>query len=173
MPPRSRPLTPAETKLARSVFGSGLRYERIRLHGGAWWLLTRNIASAPFGHVYFPANRFCPDFAKRPLIERAWLVHELTHVWQHQNGFPVWLGGSLQALRLGYLKNRAYRLPMLDTVPHLNRLNMEQQAEIFALYYRAAICHDPAATPYLPQLQRLLQPFFANPKSRELWPKWL
>ena len=62
---------------------------------------------------------------------------------------------------------------MLDTVPHLNRLNMEQQAEIFALYYRAAICHDPAATPYLPQLQRLLQPFFANPKSRELWPKWL
>ena len=106
MPPCSRPLPPAETKLARSVFGSGLRYERIRLHGGAWWLPTRNIAIAPFGHVYFPANRFCPDFAQRPLIERAWLVHELTHVWQHQNGFPVWLGGSLLALRLGYLKNR-------------------------------------------------------------------
>ena len=85
----------------------------------------------------------------------------------------MWLGGSLQALRLGYLKNRAYRLPMLDTVPHLNRFNMEQQAEIFALYYRAAICHDTAATLYLPQLQRLLQPFFANPKRRELWPKWL
>ena len=80
---------------------------------------------------------------------------------------------NLTALRpKGYLKNRAYRLPMLDTVPHLNHLNMEQQAEIFALYYRAAICHDPAATPYLPQLQRLLQPFFANPRSRELWPKW-
>jgi len=155
MPPRFRPLTPAETKLARSVFGSGLHYERICLHGGAWWLPTRNIAIAPFGHVYFPANRFCPDFAKRPLIERAWLVHELTHVWQHQNGFPVWLGGSLLALRLGYLKNRAYRLPMLDTVPHLNRLNMEQQAEIFALYYRAALCCDPAATPSLPPPPRM------------------
>ena len=115
MPLRSRPLTPAETKLARSVFGSGLRYERIRLHSGAWWLPTRNIAVAPFGHVYFPANRFCPDFAQRPLIERAWLVHELTHVWQHQNGFPVWFGGSLLALRLGYLKNGRVHLGCAGT----------------------------------------------------------
>ena len=120
MPPRSRPLTPAETKLARSVFGSGLRYERICLHGGAWWLPTRNIAVAPFGHVYFPANRFCPDFAQRPLIERAWLVHELTHVWQHQNGFPVWFGGSLLALRLGYLKIAGH----LETIAY--SLTMQQ-----------------------------------------------
>jgi len=162
----SRPLTPAETKLARSVFGSGLRYERIRLHGGAWWLPTRNIAIAPFGHVYFPANRFCPDFAKRPLIERAWLVHELTHVWQHQNGFPVWLGGSLQALRLGYLKNRAYRLPMLDTVLHFNRLNMEQQAQMIADYF-CPITDGAADT----DLARVLRRFLHDPADSSLLPQ--
>ncbi|OAM35905.1 hypothetical protein [Eikenella sp. NML120348] len=66
MPPRSRPLTPAETKLARSVFGSGLRYERIRLHGGAWWLLTRNIAIAPSATFTSPPTASAPISPSAP-----------------------------------------------------------------------------------------------------------
>lgn len=172
MPRHSRPLTPAETRLARSVFGNGLDYSRIRLRFGTWWLPPLGVAVAPFGHIHFPACKLCPDFSARPQPERAWLIHELAHVWQHQNGFPVWLGGLLTALRGGYLKQRAYRLPHLAAVPHLSRLNMEQQAEIFALYYRAAHCREPAIAPLLPHLQRLLHPFFQNPASRTLRPRW-
>ncbi len=169
MPRQSRPLTPAETQLARSVFRHGLDYPRIRLRRSAWWL-PRHTAIAPFGHIHFPAQHFRPDFAECPQPERAWLIHELAHVWQHQNGFPVWLGGTLLALRGGYLKNRAYRLPDLAGIPHFSRLNMEQQAEIFALYYRAALCREPALAPLLPQLHRLLHPFFHNPANPHLLP---
>lgn len=169
----SRCLTAAETDLARSVFGCGLDYERIRLHFGTWWLPNNGVAMAPFGRIHFPAAARCTDFAACPLSCRTWLVHELAHVWQYQNGFPVWLGGGLLALSGGYLKRRAYRLPDLAAVPHFSRLNMEGQAEMFALYYRAAVCGETEYAAFLPQLHRLLQPFFDNPTDRRLLPGWL
>ncbi|WP_225747494.1 hypothetical protein [Eikenella sp. Marseille-P7795] len=169
--PAIPPLTPAETRLAAACSATG------------WTTPASACASAPGGcrpsawplplrpHP-LPRLQTLPRFLRPPQPERARLIHELAHVWQHQNGFPVWLGGLLTALRGGYLKQRAYRLPHLAAVPHLSRLNMEQQAEIFALYYRAAHCREPAIAPLLPHLQRLLHPFFQNPASRTLRPRW-
>ena len=72
-----RPLTPGETALARSVFGEALDPASVR------------IGRAPFGpfavtlgrRILFPGQPPV-DFSAEPLERRAWLVHELVHVWQ-------------------------------------------------------------------------------------------
>lgn len=82
-----RPLTQGEKIIARSVFGDSLFLDDIRL-ATAWWVL-KGYAVSPNGWVYFHADDFCADFSDKPLHIRAWLVHELTHVWQIQQGVAV------------------------------------------------------------------------------------
>lgn len=171
MPACSRPLTAAETAAARLIYGDGLDYARIRLHFGSWWLPDRHTAMAPAGHIHFPARCSCADFTAQTPALRGWLMHELAHVWQYQNGFPVWLGGLKIALSGGYLKRRAYRLPPLAGVPDFGSLNMEQQAEVLSGFYLAFHCRDPQHLSQLPHYQRLLRPFFAHPFDCALLPK--
>lgn len=84
---RSRPLTEGEKAIAYSVFGGGLNVDDIQIKT-AWWVL-KNYAVSPNGNVYFHADNWIEDFAKQPLGKRAWFVHELTHVWQIQQGIKV------------------------------------------------------------------------------------
>ncbi len=172
MPAIRRPLTANETALARRLYGHGLDYRCIRLCSGTWWLPRNGVAMAPCGHIHFPATAFCSDFASQGPAAQAWLIHELAHVWQHQNGFPVWLGGLRIALSGGYLNARAYRLPDLATVPHFSRLNMEQQADLLRNCFLALHHHDPRHQNQLPHYRRLLRPFFANPQDHRLLPAW-
>ncbi|WFF38641.1 type IV secretion protein Rhs [Moraxella nasibovis] len=82
-----RPLTQGERAIAHSVFGNHLDLDDIRLTT-AWWVL-RGYAVSPNGWVYFHRDDFCADFSDKSLHIRAWLVHELTHVWQIQQGMAV------------------------------------------------------------------------------------
>lgn len=82
-----RPLTAGEQAIAHSVFGNSLALDDIRLTT-AWWVL-RGYAVSPNGWVYFHQDDFCEDFSDKPLHIRAWLVHELTHIWQIQQGMAV------------------------------------------------------------------------------------
>lgn len=163
---RLRPLTAAESALARSIYGRGIDDTRVRIGCGTWWLPPGHIAMAPRGYIHFPA-RACPaDFAAADTAAQAWLVHELAHVWQYQNGFPVWLGGLWLALGGGYWRQRAYRLPDLAQVTVFADLNMEQQAELLrhCFLYRRRGQSLPA------DMLRLLQAFFDNPRDRTLLP---
>lgn len=119
-----RPLTPGERGLARGVFDDALVLDRIR------------IGQAPLGpfavtlgrRILFP--RPVPtDFAAEPLERRAWLVHELVHVWQFQTG-PLWTLGSWTRVVVGGgygrgLPGYAYSHPFDWTT-----LNLEQQARV-------------------------------------------
>ncbi|MBR7513088.1 hypothetical protein KC219_23300, partial [Mycobacterium tuberculosis] len=64
-----------------------LQLDSIRLKT-AWWVL-KGYAVSPNGHVYFHPADFCDDFSQQNVYLRAWLVHELTHVWQIQQGVKV------------------------------------------------------------------------------------
>lgn len=163
---RLRPLTAAETALAHSLYGEGIDYARVRIGAGAWWLPPGNIAMAPCGHIYFPAAACPADFAAVNTATQAWFIHEMAHVWQYQNGFPVWLGGIWLAICGAYRRQRAYRLPVLAHTASLGDLNMEQQAELLrlAFLYRCRGQELPA------DMQRLLQPFFEHPHNRTLLP---
>ena len=125
--PDWRGLTPAETVLAGSMFGAAIRYPAVRLHArGFTPFQPRRMAVSPNGHMYFCARDCQADFTSTP-DSAAWLIHELTHVWQHQTGVPV--------LRRG-LFEREYRYGAVDPKRRLPSYGIEQQAAIVEDYFR-------------------------------------
>lgn len=120
----SRPLTPGERTLAQSVFGDRLRLDDIRLKT-AWWVL-KGYAVSPNGNVYFHPHDFRDDFSQENVPIRAWLIHELTHVWQVQQGIAV--------LRRALL-NRRYRYELQSDKPFL-AYGVEQQARMVEDLYK-------------------------------------
>lgn len=89
-----RPLTPGERGLAVCVFGEAIDLNPIRIHCTKWFpLQPRNVAMAPDGHIWFHpgGGLWRADFAEAPERLQAFLIHELTHVWQHQQGLCLLL----------------------------------------------------------------------------------
>lgn len=121
----SRPLTRGEATLAASVFGESIDYDRVRISTRRW-----GYAAICFGsHITFPPTRPAPaDLSREPLEARAWLVHELTHVWQFQTA-PLRTLASWAATLVagGYgrgLPGYRYVLPL----KRWGAYNLEQQA---------------------------------------------
>lgn len=86
------------------------------------------ITMAPDGHVWFHPNSglWCEDFSTRSLNLRALLVHELTHVWQHQTGINL-------ILRRPPFARYRYRL---QPGKPFTAYGLEQQASIVEDAYR-------------------------------------
>jgi len=120
-----RPLTAAETALARSVFADAIDYGRVRVHNRKWWpLQPRQVTMSPDGNLWFhPASGlFCTDFCDSPLHIQGHFIHEMTHVWQAQRGGKWYLPLMRHPFcRYGY-----------EIVPGrpFHRYGLEQQAEI-------------------------------------------
>lgn len=87
-----RKLTENEKKLLRKIFTNPkypLDLEKVTIIRNRFWP-TVDRAMAPFGDIWFPDEYYQNDFTlgdKRMPPNPALLVHEMTHVWQHQN-FP-------------------------------------------------------------------------------------
>lgn len=84
---KKRALTCGERQLACSVFGQSLSLDHIRIV--AHRLILRHYAMSPNGNIYFHRKDWKADFSLEPLEVQAWLIHELTHVWQIQQGIAV------------------------------------------------------------------------------------
>lgn len=85
----ARPLTPAETALARSVFGDAIDYAPVRIRNRKWaFFQPRNTVMAPTGHIHFHPHgpHYREDFAAADLNLQGLFIHEMVHVWQHQKG---------------------------------------------------------------------------------------
>jgi hypothetical protein len=139
-----RPLSQGERALATSLFGTALDLDAVRIHRARWWpFQPRNIVMAPDGHIWFHPHDglWHADFAAAPLRLQALLVHELTHVWQHQRG--LWL-----PLRRHPFCRYDYRI---DAGRPLERYGIEQQAMIVEHTFIARMAGRPE-----PELERLL-----------------
>jgi hypothetical protein len=169
---RRRHLTAGEITMASLLFGDAIDYRQVFIYNRRYLpfgLQPRNCAMTPNGSMYFDKSCCLVDFSMGTLTAQHWFMHEMTHVWQHQLGYPVRLRG---ALRIGL----SYRYAL---APHRNLadFNMEAQgdllADYFALKYRGA-----------PQLIRRIQPphpltlfehvlagFLANPADRQHLPR--
>ncbi len=85
-----RPLTPAETALARPVFGAAIDYSRVRLVGGAGgnpiaaMAFANGNAAITLGRRVHYRDGVDEDLAAAGTEARALLLHELTHVWQYR-----------------------------------------------------------------------------------------
>jgi hypothetical protein len=119
----SRPLTEAERNLAASVFGDAIDYSAVRIHHRKWWpLQPKRVTMAPDGHIWFhpKGDLWCDDFCDRPLQTQGLFIHEMTHVWQHQEG--IWLPLARHPFcRYSYSLKPGWPL---------KRYGIEQQAEI-------------------------------------------
>jgi hypothetical protein len=118
-----RGLTVGERQLAQSVFGESLLLDDIRIYACGWVL--RHYAISPNGHVYFHPDDWQSDFSQASLALQGWLIHELTHVWQVQQGVSV--------LRRA-LFDRRYRYVLRDDQLFL-QYGIEQQAQIVQDYF--------------------------------------
>jgi len=92
--PQERPLTDAERGLVTAMFGDALALDRVRIRRSKWWLFQpRSIVMAPRGHIHFHprGTAYCACFGEGSLAAQGLLLHEMTHVWQHQAGMNLLL----------------------------------------------------------------------------------
>ena len=120
---QSRFLTSAEMVLARSVFGNSIKLNDVQLKT-TWWVL-KNYAVSPNGNIYFHPDDWITDFSTAPLSKQSWLIHELTHVWQLQQGLKVVRGA---------LFNRRYDY-VLEVGKSFFKYGIEQQARMVQDYF--------------------------------------
>ncbi|MEO5611595.1 MAG: vgr related protein [Sphingomicrobium sp.] len=121
----SRPLTPGEIALARSVFSAAIDYTRVRLVNRKWWpFQPRAAAMAPTGNIHFHphGDLWSENFAAEPLNLQGLFIHEMTHVWQTQTRGHFYL----PLMRHPFCRY-AY---ILEDGRSFDRYGLEQQAEI-------------------------------------------
>lgn len=131
---QSRYLTAGEITLARSVFGDSIHLDEVQLKT-TWWVL-KNYAVSPNGNIYFNPADWIVDFSAASLSKQSWLIHELTHVWQLQQGLNVVRGAVI---------NRRYDY-VLKTGKSFFKYGIEQQARMVQDYFvrrqRGQNCQD-------------------------------
>ena len=121
----SRPLTPGEVTLARSIFGDAIDYSTVMLVRRKWWpFQPRNVAMAPTGNIHFhpQSDLWSEDFAAEPLHRQSLFIHEMTHVWQTQTRGRFYL----PLMRHPFCR---YDYTVEEGRP-FERYGLEQQAEI-------------------------------------------
>ena len=86
-----RPLTSGEIAVARTVFGSAIRYLEVKIHSE-----PHNPAQpddsliAPNGEIYAGSPAvYSSDYSTMSLDWQAQFIHEMTHVWQWQTKFST------------------------------------------------------------------------------------
>ena len=119
-----RALTAGEADLAREAFGTALRLDRIRLI--AWPFRRAFVAGRWFGRdwIVWPNRSLAEDFSTGTERLQGVLVHELTHVWQAQQGVNLLLAklkAGDSAASYAYTADRQCRW---------EGLNIEQQAMV-------------------------------------------
>lgn len=147
--PRQRQLTLGEQALAQSVFGDQLDLSSVRICAARWVL--RHYAVSPNGHVYFHPQDWRRDFSTASLGVQSWLIHELVHVWQYQQGIKV--------VRKALL-NRRYQYRLKSERKFLT-YGVEQQAQMVQDYFlksrRGEDCQALAqCIPFIDQSRNML-----------------
>jgi hypothetical protein len=139
-PFRLRRLTPFERDLASEMFGDGVDAGRIRLLAIPVW--PRAFVAGP-SLIVWPARSLPWDFADTSVRSQATFVHELTHVWQAQNGVRL----ILAKLRAGD-SAAAYAYDLTADTDFM-ALNIEQQAMVVE---HAFLASRGGATPFAAEL---------------------
>lgn len=144
-----RPLTDGEHALARETFGDAIDLAPVRLHRVRWaFFQPREVVMAPDGHLWFApgGTAWRDDFATADLGLQGLFVHELTHVWQHQQGIVLPLQRHpFCRYRYRYRPGRPFK-----------RYGLEQQAEIVRHAFLGRRGLPVPGAPTLAQLETVL-----------------
>lgn len=135
-----RKLTSGEITLLRSMFGNAINYNTVRIYDKKFITDQGDtMAIAPNGNIYFAPKVHKKDFSLASDVSKHFFIHEMTHVWQYQNGQTVALRAIGEQLFFEYLSKiglgdgaYAYKL---DQSKNLLDYGIEQQASIVADYW--------------------------------------
>jgi hypothetical protein len=174
---KKRSLTPGEIAMARTVFKDAVDYRKVKVHHGGWWVFFgfQNTAVTPNGQMYFPESTelYRSDFSATNVgRDKALFMHEMTHVWQYQLGYPVKKAGLTVSSRGA----ESYEYGLAEGAV-LSDYNMEQQGEIISDYYVICVEGDAKGvwnhrnrTKSPEALTSLLEKFLENPADKKHLP---
>ncbi|MFK8038683.1 MAG: hypothetical protein AB8B74_10370 [Crocinitomicaceae bacterium] len=130
-----RKLTDDEIEELQLVYKNSIDYNLVKIKEESKWAKygSRFVKGLHLGFVFLNTIHFSRTIkAEESLSDMAWLVHEVTHISQHQKYGIVYIIKSLRAQRNG---GYAYQKTWLDK--SLKHFNFEQQADIAKHYYLA------------------------------------
>jgi hypothetical protein len=175
-PPITRNLYAWEIQEARRVFANSLNYDALRIHECTPWPNTIDSIGRMFkkqpasnqpnaitlgNNSYFPVRLLeapvSPDAFDHYKI--AWLIHEMTHVWQYQHMGWSYLWKALNAqFQLGAQAydygGEAGLMQAFMESRHLTDFNLEQQGDICRSYY-TRLCQAQDVTAWMPFITEL------------------
>jgi len=132
----ARKLTIGEFNMCYTIFGTSMNYNNVLVVKNA--LVFDDSAMGIYGGVYFDLKDYKIDFSLSDEFYQRWFIHEMTHLWQYQQGFDVFKEGAMLQIgyKLGNYNPYFYDIDSNGTiVKHFNWFNMESQADILAHYY--------------------------------------
>lgn len=150
------------------IFGRALDPDAVRIRHARWWpLQPAHITMAPDGDIWCHPEgaAWSEDYAQATIGLQAHFVHEMVHVWQHQQGVPLW--------RRRWPWARYRYLPLRPGKP-FRAYGIEQQAEMvkdaWLLARAAAAGGSAAARPPATATQQPLPPLPPLASYRALLP---
>jgi hypothetical protein len=140
-----RPLTSGEIRWLEEIFGSEIKYEKVRVRRGVLVGVGNRAEAITLDNlISFATNTYEDDFTANPLLDvLALLAHEITHVWQRQKRVRGywWVKALFEHIKYG---DTVY-----DYVPDgskkLKDYRFEQQGQIVQDYVMKRALHDPEA----------------------------
>jgi len=149
IPEVTRSLTLGEIAMCKTIFANSIRYQEVKINARNYMTMG---AMGVGGEIYFNPKRYEVDYSMASRFIQEWFIHEMTHVWQYQKGYPVFkIGLDLQAVMItNNVEPYMYNImaSKLDTnnqqiLSSFQDYNMESQACILAHYYAIFINPPP------------------------------
>lgn len=170
----SRKLTAGEIEIAGEIYGESIRYDAVKIHDGKLFFgQPDNSGMTPLGEIHAHGNVYHADYTNEHPEMQSFFIHEMGHVWQHQNGIlnVIW-SALLAQITHGFNYGRAYPY-LLETDKTLTDYNLEQQASMLEDYFRVArhglefrpnrILNGGSREENLQLLESVLAEFIADP----------
>ncbi|QIO07341.1 zinc protease [Acinetobacter shaoyimingii] len=189
-----RNLTAGEIQMCQQIFKDSIDYSKVLLHRGILGFESE-FAITPNGEIFFPVSEYdnVQDFSKSKVSgeSKCFFIHEMTHVWQYQQGLANWLHGIKHGCKLDYSseaysndlktnKLKGYVTDILgkDKEKKFNEFNMEQQAELIEMWFDAGWLQNvnPKRNHHIQSVrlsgyvERILRDFLHNPYDKSLLP---
>lgn len=166
---RYRHLTTGEIDMLKNIFANSIKYDIVKIYKDRYIpFQNKNIALSPNGNIYFDEQHHQDDFSISSNAHKMWFVHEMTHVWQHQNGFKLIRNALKLSLKGQYKNKSAYCYDYECKLYEFCSLNFEQQATIIEHYFGAKYLKIKKYTDILDYLESVLCDFLKNPKDKNL-----
>lgn len=181
---QGRPLTTGEADMARSVFGDEIDYNKVHIYNGApevagIFRLSKTGLSAitPNGDIYIvEKDAQLADLSLASDAKRQMLIHEMTHVWQHQKGRNVESEAIVLFFKSGFKYDDCYAYS-IDGKIKFQSLNIEQQAHMVEDYFALREMPEWEAPPdraeKIAKFEALLKPHLplSDPRKAPVQPK--